>query len=281
MTAILSKLAELNVAWRLLIFAVLLILLVSPLLLLSSSLLQFLFAAIILTVLMVAWSRRVDRRSIRDYGLEPSGAMVAELAAGLTIGTASVALMFLLVTAPGGLASVSFQNHAFDSAFGLFFLKTALVAYWEETVFRGFLLINLKNSFSTRWGKLNGMVAAVGASSLLFGIIHSGTNHFSALAFAILTLNGAVWCVPILLTGRLGLSVGLHASWNFSQSKIFGFAMSGNAAEDALFDAKLSGWEIWTGGAYGPEGGLLGIVGLMAMLALIIGYALLARKFRR
>jgi len=248
---------------------------------LSSNLLQFQLGAIILTGLLIIWAQRVDGHTVREYGLDPSIPMVSDGTAGLIIGSISVGVMFLLVASPAGLDSVAFQNQAFNTAFGLFFLKAVIVAYWEETVFRGFLLVNLRKSFSAAFGKTRGTVAAVATSSLLFGAIHSGTDHFSWLALTILTLNGVVWCIPMLLTGRLGMSIGLHASWNFSQSKIFGFAMSGNASESALLDGKLTGWEIWTGGDYGPEGGLVGIVGLMAMFALIIAYAFWARKLRQ
>tara|TARA_R110000765_G_scaffold19381_1_gene50918 strand:- start:645 stop:1550 length:906 start_codon:yes stop_codon:yes gene_type:complete len=274
----LSKIGQLKLLWRLLIFATLLLVLVAPLLMLSSSLLQFLLGVGLLTGLLIFWSDRVDGKSIRQYGLEASVPMATELAIGLIIGVLCVGLMFLLVASPAGLNSLSFQNEAFDAAFGLFFLKTMLVAFWEETMFRGFLLVNLRNSFSVFFGTTRGMMVAIFLSSLLFGAIHSGTEHFTWLAFAILTLNGIIWCVPMILTGRLALSIGLHASWNFAQSKIFGFAMSGNASDGALLDGQPTGSDFWTGGSYGPEGGLVGVIGLMAMLVLIMGYACWTKK---
>ena len=281
MNGILHKIGKFGLVWRLLIFAIILVALVSPLMILSNSLLQFLFGAIILTGLLIAWSRRVDGHSVRQYGLDASIAMGAELAIGLIIGFLSVGLMFLLVAFPSGLNRLSFQNQIFNAAFGLFFLKSALVAYWEETIFRGFLLVNFRDKFSCGFGKIGGTIAAITTSSMLFGMIHIGTDHFSWLALAILTLNGVVWCIPMLLTGRLGMSIGLHASWNFSQSKVFGFAMSGNASQGALLNGELTGGDIWTGGAYGPEGGLLGGVGLIAMLALIIVYGFWSKNVRR
>lgn len=276
----LHKTGEIKLVWRLILFLILLLILVSPLLLLSSNILQFLFGALLLTGLLIFWSRYIDRKTLHHYGLATSSRMGLELVTGVIIGCMAVAAMFLLVALPSTPGPWSLHGQAIDMAFGLFFLKAVLVAYWEETMFRGFLLVNLRTSLSSRWGNTKGTIAAVTASSVLFGAIHSGTDHFSWLAFAILTLNGIIWCVPMMMTGRLGLSIGLHASWNFAQSKIFGFAMSGNAPENALLDGNLSGSPIWTGGAYGPEGGLIGVIGLIFMLLLIMAYGYWRRVSR-
>ncbi len=281
MNIFLHKTGEIRLVWRLLLFVTLLLVLASPLLLLSSNLMQFLLGAILLTGLLIFWSRHIDRKRLRYYGLEASRRMGMELVTGMIIGCTAVAAMFLLVALPTTPDRWSFHGHAINMAFGLFFLKTVLVAYWEETMFRGFLLVNLRTSFSSRWGNTKGTIAAVTASSLLFGAIHSGTDHFSWLAFAILTLNGIIWCVPMMMTGRLGLSIGLHASWNFAQSKIFGFAMSGNASQGALLHAQLASGDLWTGGAYGPEGGILGVAGLLIMFGLVIAYCCWVGKLGR
>lgn len=277
----LHRSGKIRLVWRLPLFAILLLILISPLLLLSNSILQFLLGALLLTGLLFFWSRIVDHKPLQYYGLDASASMVAELMTGLIIGFLAVAGMFLLVASPAATDTWLPDSEALNRAFGLFFLKAVLVAYWEETMFRGFLMVNLRDDISPRWGNRKGTAAAVMASSLLFGAIHSGTDHFSWLAFAVLTLNGIIWCVPMIMTGRLGLSIGLHASWNFAQSKIFGFAMSGNASHQSVLEAKPVGGDIWTGGAYGPEGGLVGIAGLLLMFTLILAYCHWARKLDR
>jgi hypothetical protein len=48
--------------------------------------------------------------------------------------------------------------------------------------------------------------------------------------------------------------------------------MSGNKASDSLLMIKNIGHPIWTGGDYGPEAGLLGLLGFLSMLLLSLVY---------
>ena len=60
-----------------------------------------------------------------------------------------------------------------------------------------------------------------------------------------------------VLTGELAIPIGLHIAWNFLLGSMFGLPVSGIPAP-ALFLVVQRGPDMWTGGAYGPEGGLLG-----------------------
>jgi hypothetical protein len=58
----------------------------------------------------------------------------------------------------------------------------------------------------------------------------------------------------------------LHFAWNFTQTTIYAFPTSGLAFEDRkLWVLEQTGPDWITGGAFGPEGGLL------ATLALLLG----------
>jgi hypothetical protein len=52
----------------------------------------------------------------------------------------------------------------------------------------------------------------------------------------------------------LWLPIAIHFSWNFVQSGIFGAITSGNEKTSSLFNTHISGAELITGGAFGPEG---------------------------
>ncbi|KCZ92104.1 CPBP family intramembrane glutamic endopeptidase [Hyphomonas johnsonii] len=263
---------QLHLFWRLLLFPVCLAALIFPLLFLRSSLLQFFFGSFLLVGLLAGWATWIDRSSIKRYGLSFDWVIARDLFAGGLVGVMAVGLIWVVSDRLGFFGTISVNRAAFDTLFWLFLLKTLLVAFWEETVFRGFLLVNLLESLSDVLGRQGAMAGAALLSSLAFGAVHAGTSHFSIFAFMLLTLNGIVWCIPILMTRRLGLSIGMHALWNFAQTKMFGFPMSGNPPEGSLIVADLKGPEAWSGGAYGPEAGLAGIVGLITMLVLAMAF---------
>lgn len=57
-------------------------------------------------------------------------------------------------------------------------------------------------------------------------------------------------------TRSLWLPIGLHFAWNFTESGVFGTAVSGADGEHGLLRTVLSGPEVLTGGTFGPEASL-------------------------
>ena len=67
------------------------------------------------------------------------------------------------------------------------------------------------------------------------------------------------------------ISIGLHITWNFFQRNLFGFPVSGVESFQTTFIATdQSGPQLWTGGAFGPEAGLLTPVATLVGVLLII-----------
>ena len=80
-----------------------------------------------------------------------------------------------------------------------------------------------------------------------------------------------------LSTKQLWLPIGLHIGWNFFEGVGFGFPVSGLDIYH-LTRITVSGPELWTGGAFGPEAGLILLPGLLLGTALIFAYARIIRK---
>ena len=97
------------------------------------------------------------------------------------------------------------------------------------------------------------------------------------LSIILLTINGMVWGIPFIMTKNLGLSIGQHMAWNFTQTQL-GFTMSGNKALSSFYSIENNGSDLLTGGEYGPEAGILGLTGFFMMLLLPLIYLRLFKK---
>jgi len=153
-------------------------------------------------------------------------------------------------------------------------VKALCVAPMEEAVSRGYHIVNLAEAFERRLGRDRALALAAVVSSSVFALLHSATPNTSALSLLGLFLNGLLLAAGFLLSGRLALPIGLHAAWNFTQGAVFGFPVSGDREGGSLLAPAAGGPALLTGGAYGPEGGL---IGMAFMAAGIAGLALWAR----
>lgn len=235
-----------------------------------------LYLASVLLVTAVA-ARWLDRRPLRSYGLRLDRAWWWDLAGGLAIGGALMTLVFVVEWALGWVSvRTLFQIRIPSLPFPVALLGPliffALVAFTEELMFRGYLLRNLAEGFSgAAAGARGGLLLAWVASSALFGLLHIFNPNSSWSSTLILMAAGMLFGLPMILTGRLGMPIGLHLTWNFFQGNVYGFRVSGNDFSGvALFGIRQAGPALWTGGAFGPEGGLLGLGAVAVGGALVL-----------
>ena len=100
-----------------------------------------------------------------------------------------------------------------------------------------------------------------------------GTLLLQVFPRLIFFLAGIMLAIPFVLTGRLALSIGIHFSWNWVMGGIYGLPVSGLDGRRSLLQTSEVGPDLWTGGKFGPEAGLLGILGMAFILICIILYA--------
>lgn len=269
---------RLRTIWRILIFICLLFLALSPLILINNSHLQFFGAALILLFGLYLNSKYLDKRDFSEYGLVFKKRSFVHLFIGILIGGFSVVLIFWVGKVMGVLSiSEAGPPQSLQLLFP-FALKMLLVGVLEEAFFRGYLFTNFYDGFKSKTiSKKQALVIALILSSVCFGLAHFNNSNASILSIIFLSINGMVWCTPFILTKSLGLSIGLHTAWNFTQTQI-GFTMSGNKALNPFFKIENNGSNLLTGGEYGPEAGILGLIGFMAMLLLSLIYLNLVRK---
>lgn len=113
-------------------------------------------------------------------------------------------------------------------------------------------------------------------TALLFGGLHlsnPGATLFSALC---LVAGEGVSAGLYLLTGRIWMSIGMHAAWNFVQGWVFGAAVSGLDvfAGGPFQTLPVSGVDSTLSGAgFGPESTIASLCVSLAASALSLGFA--------
>ncbi|MGM9747392.1 MAG: lysostaphin resistance A-like protein [Candidatus Cryptobacteroides sp.] len=128
-----------------------------------------------------------------------------------------------------------------------------LVACGEEVVFRGIVFRMIDERFGMWW--------ALGISALLFGFIHifqANASLWSSIAIAIEA--GILLGAAFKYSGSLWLPIGIHWTWNFTQGNVCGFPVSGISDGESIFTAIVSGPELITGGAFGPEASIISVI---------------------
>jgi hypothetical protein len=106
-----------------------------------------------------------------------------------------------------------------------------------------------------------GIRTTVGASSAIFAGLHLGNPVAGWTASIGLVAAGLLFAYAYLATRALWLPIGLHLSWNLSEGPMLGFPVSGLAGA-GLLETRVSGPELATGGNFGPEAGLVGLLGV-------------------
>ncbi|MGB5821136.1 MAG: CPBP family intramembrane glutamic endopeptidase [Saonia sp.] len=251
---------------------------ISPLILINNANLQFFGAALILIFGLYLNSKYLDKRDFSEYGLVFKKRTFVHLLIGILIGVFSVILLFFIGKVTGILMVTKVSSAPSLLLLFPFAFKMLLVGILEETFFRGYLFTNLYEGFKSKnTSKKRALLISLVVSSVLFGLAHFGNNNASILSIALLTINGMVWCIPFVMTKNLGLSIGLHAAWNFTQSQL-GFTMSGNKALNSFYSIENKGSDLLTGGEYGPEAGILGLIGFIAMLLTSLTYLKLKQR---
>ncbi len=233
--------------------------------------------AMIASVLIVA--RWVDRRRVGDLGLAGGARFLRDFGSGALLGLALMAGIFGVQSAAGwtrvvGALSVSPGNPGFPFVIADMLIVFLLVALSEELLARGYWIKNLSEGLA-RLPRLAGAQVVILvwiATAVVFGLGHA-TNPNATLTGVVGTgMAGLLLGLPFILTGELGFSVGLHFAWNFAQGCVFGFPVSGVPAQGAFIQTVTAGPEVWTGGQFGPEAGLTGIIAILVGAAAILGY---------
>lgn len=229
-----------------------------------------------------AAARWLDGRDPRSLLGPFDGRALRELALGAMLGAGLIAIVAGAETQLGGAryASIAVTGASASRALAaiLFFVAVAID---EELWFRAYQLTNLAESLSGWLGERASRGAALVLTSLSFGLAHALNPNADLLSTANIAFGGVLLGVSYAITSRLWIALGLHFAWNTAQC-FLDMPVSGQTLYDGLFVERVeAGEDLVTGGAFGPEGGLLGLGAMAVGTVLCVIHGVLAERSER
>jgi len=235
-------------------------------------------AMIVLSIWLAG--RWFDRRRLSDFGLRLSFRWWKDFLFGLALGAVLMSGVFLWEFRAGWIAitgkfTTIVPGVSLSLALLFAITKDLCVGVYEEMVSRGYQLTNLAEGLEGVAGLSGrGAVAlSILLSSTTFGVLHAFNENSTVYSSINLVFIGIMFAVGYVATGELGVPIGLHISWNFFQGTIFGLAVSGHKEAASVLAIQQGGPHAFTGGAFGPEAGLVGTAAAGLGIVLILGWS--------
>lgn len=249
----------------------------------------------LVALLLILWlmAKYVDKRPFSDYGLKiKHKPFWVDFGFGLVLGGLLITAVFTVQYGLGWITIVGMYVKSVEVWFGLALLLPLLnliaAAVFAELFFRGYLLVNLGESFnflrvlyqpqpkpaalSRKQLLLNALYARLPALTAWAGATAFFLLYRTAdgMATSVLLLNlmraSFLLALPFLLTRNLGVPIGLNLGWNFFAANVFGLRVEELLiTRTSVLAVLIEGPVNLTGGSAGPESGLIG------MAAIIVG----------
>lgn len=212
----------------------------------------------------------LDKKSFESLGLKLNRQTGIDILAGIGITFIQMGFIFAVMF---GLGWLTFTGFAWEfdpistviSNVLIFFVIFILVGWKEELLSRGYHLQTIASGLNLFCGVI--------ISSAVFGLLHLGNPSATWVSTAGIFFAGIYLAYGYVRTKQLWLSIGLHIGWNFFEGVVFGFPVSGLDIYP-LTRIEVTGPVIWTGGAFGPEAGLIVLPALILGTLLIYLYTM-------
>ncbi len=205
-----------------------------------------LYATIVIIAATFIYCIKFEKRRPFTMGFVRKGAFT-EYLSGLAIGFLMFAAVYGIVLISGEAKFAEFNFDISYSTLLIFLIGFVIQGASEEILLRGYF-------FVTTAANTNVLLAVI-SSSALFGALHIANSGFTFLAFFNLFLFGVFAAFYFLRRGSIWGICAVHTIWNFAQGNIFGCNVSGMPLENSLIVTETANG-VWSGGEFGPEGGL-------------------------
>jgi membrane protease YdiL (CAAX protease family) len=205
--------------------------------------------------------RLVEPRGWSVVGLGREALRPRALALGAVLAVLAAGIPSLLLLAVGWLRV---EAAAAGSSLGSGMRALALLvpaALWEELLLRGYLFAVLREV----WGTTRALVS----TSVVFGLMHFQNDGAAVQSVLMVALAGVFLGSVLITTGSLYAAWAAHLAWNSVLAVILHSAVSGITLPAPDYRVVDAGPDWATGGAWGPEGGVLAGIGMLSALVFL------------
>ena len=230
------------------------------------SLLITLFSFAFISLLIFFRVKVIEKRSLSSIGFNKNN-WLKKYSLGFLIGLVMMSIIVLILLLFG---YITVEKNPIQPV-GVSAISSVLVILFgwiiqgatEEIVTRGWLLNVLSSKYNIGVGLL--------ISSTLFGLMHLTNPNVNYIAVINIILVGLFYGLYVIKTNDLWSVCGMHSAWNFAQGNIFGFEVSGlDVSVGSLIDLNLVGNNVITGGAFGPEAGIIATFILLVSIGILL-----------
>ncbi|HLW75937.1 MAG TPA: type II CAAX endopeptidase family protein [Bryobacteraceae bacterium] len=206
--------------------------------------------------------RIYERGRLSDLGLGWTRTSAREFFVGAGIAAAAAIAIILVPMAEGYVrfeAAPSVEHRLPSILFIAFVLLFG--AFGEELMFHGYafqLLVRRMGAFAT-----------ILPVAVLFGFAHRDNFNANPLGIVNTMLWGVLLGYAFVRTHALWLPIGLHYGWNVALP-LLGANLSGFTMGVTGYALKWRAGDLWSGGGYGPEGGLLTTIIVVVLFVVVI-----------
>lgn len=200
---------------------------------------------------------KIEKRNLRSMGFSRDN-IASSLLKGLALGFGMFAVIVLIGMFIGQYSFEGFDLSSLPLAIP-YILVFIIQPFAEEIYTRGWIIPLFAKNYSVFLGVL--------VSVLFFVTGHMGNNGINIVAIINLIIMGVLLAVVFLKTDNIWVCGALHSAWNFTQSYLLGFNVSGFHTSSLMHFSQTTP-NIYNGGVYGPEAGIIATV--ITLIALIL-----------
>ena len=208
-----------------------------------------------------------DKKPLKNIGLSSFKHGAKDFVYGLILGAVAISVIFVVFLLSG---QITVKNDFLNPNFSWLLLTDLIlmifVGFGEEIFSRGYCMSVLRKS---------NMYLIFIIPNLIFSLLHISNDFFSFIPLINIFFIGILFSLMFYRRQNIWMPIGYHITWNYFQGSVFGLPVSGYNAS-GLYTSELIGYNIFNGGGFGPEGGL--IVTFLAIVSIVVFYFLTKNK---